>query len=188
MVLASNHDQLATVSLRPHLIWGPGDRHLLPRIVAKARRGRLFRIGRQNKLIDTIYIDDAVEAHILAAIQLSPISDIAGKAYFLSSGDPRPVWDIVNLMLKTVNLPPVNKTVPIGVAKAASKACEATWKTLGLTSEPPLTHFLIKQLTTAHWFDISAARHDIGWRPAVKVEEGMKKLAQWVRATGTFDL
>lgn len=187
MVLAANHDRLATVSLRPHLIWGPGDRHLFPRIVAKARGGRLFRIGEKNKLIDTIYIDDAVEAHILAAVQLSPLSEIAGNVYFLSAGDPRPVWEIVDKMLAAAGLPPVRKSIPVGLAAAAARACESTWRAFGVSSEPPLTRFLILQLTTAHWFDITAAKSDLGWHPRVRIETGMERLAQWVRATRPFD-
>lgn len=186
MVLAANHDRLATVSLRPHLVWGPGDRHLLPRMVAKARAGRLFRIGDDNKLIDTLYIDDAVDAHVAAAVQLSPLSEIAGNAYFLSAGDPRPVWDVVDKMLAAAGLPPVKKSVPTGLAMAAARACEASWRMLGVSSEPPLTRFLVSQLTTAHWFDIRAAQRDLGWRPRVRMEAGMDRLAHWVRATRPF--
>ena len=187
MVLAADHDRLSTVALRPHLVWGPGDRHLLPRVVARARAGRLFRIGDEDKLIDTLYVDDAVEAHILAAIQLSPLSEIAGKAYFLSSGDPRPVWEVIARMLAAAGLPPVRSRVPKALAVAAADACEAAWRLLGLQSEPPLTRFLVSQLTTAHWFDITAAKRELGWRPKVKLEDGMDRLAQWIRATRPFD-
>lgn len=187
MVLAANHDRLATVSLRPHLVWGPGDRHLLPRMVAKARAGRLYRIGEVSKPIDTLYIDDAVEAHLLAAVQLSPLSEIAGNAYFLSAGDPRPVWEIVDKMLAAAGLPPTKKSVPLGLAMSAAKACEASWRLLGVSSEPPLTRFLVSQLTTAHWFDISAAKRDLGWRPRVGLDEGMRRLAQWIRSARPFD-
>jgi nucleoside-diphosphate-sugar epimerase len=183
MTLAANHHLLATVSLRPHLVWGPGDRHLFPRVAARARAGRLFRIGEDNKRVDTIYIDDAVEAHILAAVQLSPTSEIAGNAYFLSAGDPRPLWEIVGRMLAAAGLGPVKKSVPKNVAFAAAGACETVWRALRLSSEPPLTRFLVRQLTTAHWFDIGAARRDLGWNPRVRIEEGMEKLAQWIRAT-----
>ncbi|MDE2490354.1 MAG: NAD-dependent epimerase/dehydratase family protein [Elusimicrobia bacterium] len=187
MVLAADHDKLSTVSLRPHLIWGPGDRHLLPRVVAKARAGRLYRIGESNKLVDATYVDDAVEAHLLAAVQLSPLSEISGKAYFLSGGDPRPVWEIVDRMLGAAGLPPVKKSVPESAARAAAAACEASWRLLRLDSEPPLTRFLVSQLTTAHWFDIGAAIRELGWRPRVRLEEGMERLAQWIRAARPFD-
>lgn len=182
IVLAANHDRLATVALRPHLVWGPGDRHLLPRIVGRAKAGRLFRIGEDDKLIDTVFIDDAVEAHVLAAVQLSPLSDIAGKAYFLSAGDPRPVWEIVGRLLAAAGQGPVKRSVPTSVAFAAANACEKLWRLLGRRSEPPLTRFLVSQLTTAHWFDISAARRDLGWKPRVRIEDGMDRLAHWIRA------
>lgn len=184
IVLAANHDRLATVSLRPHFIWGPGDRNLLPRVVAKHKAGRLFRIGEENKLVDAIYIDDCVEAHILAAVQLSPISEIAGKAYFLSGDDPRPFWEIVERMLGAAGLPPVKKRIPKGLAYALAGACEGVWRTFGLSSEPPLTRFLVSTFTTAHWFDVSAAKRELGWKPRVKIEDGMARVAQWIRAGG----
>jgi len=186
MVLAADHDRLSTVSLRPHFIWGPGDRNLLPRVVAKARAGRLFRIGDDNKLVDTIYVDDAVSAHILAAIQLSPLSEIAGKAYFLSGDDPRPFWEIVELMLAAAGLGPVTKRVPKAVAFGLASICEGTWSALRLTSEPPLTRFLVNTMTTSHWFDISAAKRELGWKPKVKIEEGMARVKHWIRAEQIF--
>ena len=180
MVLAANYEKLSTVSLRPHFIWGPGDRNLLPRMISRQKAGRLYRIGDDNKLVDTIYVDDAVSAHILAALQLSPSSDIAGKPYFLSGGDPRPFWQIVDLMLAAAGLGPVKKRIPKRVAYALAAVCEGTWKTLRLSSEPPLTKFLLKELTTAHWYDISAARRDLGSVPTVKIEEGLKRLQGWL--------
>lgn len=187
MVLVAAHDRLSTVSLRPHLIWGPGDRHLLPRLVAKARVGRLFRVGPDNKLVDTIYVDDAVSAHVLAAVQLSPLSEITGKAYFLSAGDPRPIWEIVDRMLAAAGLPPVKKRIPKGLAFLAADACEVAWRLLRLSSEPPLTRFLVRQLTTSHWFDITAAKCQLGWHPRVTIEEGMERTAHWIRTARPFD-
>ncbi len=184
MVLAADHDKLSTVSLRPHFIWGPGDRNLLPRVIAMQKAGRLRRIGDENKLIDTIYIDDCVDAHILAAIQLSPLSDIAGKAYFLSGGDPRPFWEIVDRMLAAAGLGPVTKRMPKRLAYALAAACEGIWTVFALTSDPPLTKFLVDTLTTSHWFDITAAKRDLGWKPKVKIEEGMERVAHWLKASG----
>lgn len=183
MALAANHDRLSTVSLRPHFIWGPGDRSILPRVIARQKAGRLFRIGHDDKLVDTIYIDDAVEAHVLAAIQLSPLSEISGKAYFLSGGDPRPIWEFMERMLAAAGLGPVKKRIPKAVALTAAALCEGAWGALRLASEPPLTKFLVHTLTTSHWFDISAARRELGWSPRVKIEDGMTRLAHWIKAT-----
>src|SRR5262249_48691176 len=112
LVLKANGPEVATVSLRPHLIWGPGDPHLLPRLLARARAGKLRQIGYQNKLVDSIYVDNAADAHLLAANRLVPSSAIAGKAYFLSQGEPVPLWDLINRMLAAGGAPPVTRRVP----------------------------------------------------------------------------
>jgi nucleoside-diphosphate-sugar epimerase len=175
-VLQANGSDLGTVALRPHLIWGPGDTNLIPRILARARAGRLRRIGRDSKRIDAIYIDNAADAHLLAADRLAPGSSIAGKAYFLSQGEPVPLWDLINRILATAGLPPVTRAIPFGVAYAAGWLLEMGYAGLRRPDEPPLTRFLVRELSTAHWFDIRAARRDLGYEPAVSLEEGLRRL------------
>ena len=63
-------DGLATVALRPHLIWGPRDNHLIPRLVARATAGKLKRVGRGNNIISMSYVENAAHAHLLAADRL----------------------------------------------------------------------------------------------------------------------
>ncbi len=174
LVLAAHSPELRTVSLRPHLVWGPGENHLVSRIVARGRAGRLRRIGGTNELIDATWVDDAAEAHWLAAQRPS------GKAYFISSGDPRPLWEVVNAILAAHGLPAVAASIPRAAALAAAWACEAAYGLLGVEKEPPLTRFLVHQLSTAHWFDISAARRDLGYRPRVTLAEGAERLKEWV--------
>ena len=111
LVLAANSPLLATVSLRPHLIWGPGDNHLVPRILAKGRTGKLRRIGNRPCMVDTVYIDNAAAAHLLAAERLGPGSRVAGKSYFISNGEPLPLWEMVNRILAAADLPPVTRTI-----------------------------------------------------------------------------
>lgn len=180
LVLAANSAELATVALRPHLIWGPGDNHLIPRIVARARAGRLRRIGRRDPLVDSVYVDNAAEAHLLAADRLAdPASPAAGRAYFISQGDPRPLWELVGGILHAAGLPPVRRRVPRAAALAAGAALEVVYRTLHLKGEPPMTRFLAHQLSTAHWFDIAAARRDLGYAPRVSIEEGLRRLERW---------
>jgi nucleoside-diphosphate-sugar epimerase len=186
LVLRANGPDLATVALRPHLIWGPGDNHLVPRIIARARAGRLRRIGRASKFIDSIYIDNAADAHLLAADRLAPGSPIAGKAYFLSQGEPVPLWGLVNRILAAAGLPPVTRSVPYGVAFAAGWVLETAYALLHLRGEPPMTRFLVRELSTAHWFDLGAARRDLGYAPSVSLDEGLRRLAKsfengWLR-------
>ena len=179
LVLAANGPSLATVALRPHLIWGPGDNHLIPRIVAKARSGRLRRIGRRATLVDSIYIDNAAEAHVLAADRLAPGAAVAGRAYFLSQGEPMPLWDLVNGILRAAGAPPVTRAVPVGVAVAAGAMLESVYLLLSLSGEPPMTRFLAHQLSTAHWFNIDAARRDLGYVPTRSMRECMEELRAW---------
>jgi len=184
-VLAANGPTFATVSLRPHLIWGPGDNHLVPRILARGRSGRLRRIGRGNKLIDSVYIDNAAEAHLLAMDRLAPGSPVAGKPYFISNGEPLPTWDLVNRILAAGGVPPVTRSVPAGVAWLAGAVCEMLYGVLWPDREPPMTRFLARELATAHWFDLSAARRDLGYEPRVSIDEGMRRLAESLTGKGT---
>ena len=176
MVLAANCPNLATVALRPHLIWGPGDPHLIPRLLERARKGKLRRIGRTAKKVDVIHVDNAAHAQILAGDRLEPGSPIAGKAYFLSQGEPVVLWDFINRILERANLPPVQKSISFSMAWTAGMLFEALYRLLRLKGEPPITRFVARQLATAHWFDISAARRDLGYAPLVSTDEGLQQL------------
>ena len=180
-VLAANGPDLATVSLRPHLIWGPGDPHLVPRILARARAGKLRKIGKRKITVDVTYVDNAAEAHVLALDRLEPGSAIAGKKYFLSNGEPVDQWDFINRILAEAHLPPVTRSVPVWMAKLAGRALERTYRLLRLAGEPSMTRFVASQMSTSHWYDISAARHDLGYEPHVSITEGLKRLGESFR-------
>ena len=176
LVRAANDAHIATVSLRPHLIWGPGDNHLLPRLLARARAGQLARIGSRPNLIDTIYVDNAADAHLLAAERLAPGSAISGKVYFISQGEPIPMWEMVNKLLDAAGAPPVSRRVPVWLALSLAAAFEGTYRLLKIDGEPRLTRFVVSEMSTAHWFDISAARRDLGYSPRVSIADGLKQL------------
>ena len=177
LVLAANGPNLATTALRPHLIWGPGDNHLVPRILDRGRRGRLRRIGNRPNLVDTLYIDNAADAHLQAADALAVGSTVAGKAYFLAQGEPKPVWEVVDRILAAGGLPPVTRVISPRVAYAAGWLLEMTYSLLRLSGEPPMTRFVARELSTAHWFDLSAARRDFRYEPRVSFADGMERLA-----------
>ena len=181
LVLAANSPELATVALRPHLIWGPGDNHLVPRIVAKGRAGRLRRIGSRPNLVDTVYVDNAARGHLQAAECLAPGSPPAGKAYFISNGQPLPLWEMVNRILAAADIPPVTRSISPGLAYAIGCICEGLWRTLRCAGEPPMTRFVAHELATAHWFDISAARRDLGYKPEISIDEGLVRLQEWLK-------
>lgn len=180
-VLAANGvGALATCSLRPHLIWGPRDRHLIPRVVQRARSGRLRRVGDGANLVDTVYVENAARAHLQAADALhSADAQPAGKAYFISQGEPVNCWDWIDQILALEGLAPVCKSISLNAAWRVGAACEVLWKVLSKRSEPPMTRFLAAQLGTSHWFDISAARRDFGYEATVSTDEGMRRLGEW---------
>jgi nucleoside-diphosphate-sugar epimerase len=177
-VLAANSAQLATVALRPQIVWGPDDPTFLPRVLAQARAGRLRFIGKTPKKLDTTYIDNAAEAHLLALDKLDVGSAVAGKAYFISQGEPVYNEDLINSWLNAGGFPPETKRLPLGVAQFLASAFESVYGLLRIAREPPLTRFTVDLLSSALWFDISAARRDLGYAPRVSFAEGMARVAQ----------
>ena len=180
-VLQSNCSELATVALRPHLIWGPGDNHLVPRIVARGREGKLRKIGRRPCLVDSVYIDNAADAHILAADKVTFGAVCAGKPYFISNDEPMPVFELINKILAAAGVPPVTRSIPVSLAVAGGWMMETVYGALSITEEPPMTRFVARQLATSHWFDISAARRDLGYAPSVTIDEGLDRLQRSFR-------
>jgi 2-alkyl-3-oxoalkanoate reductase len=181
-VLAANGDRLSTCAVRPHLIWGPRDNHLIPRLITRARSGRLRRVGGGANFVDTIYVENAAAAHLQAADALAkPDSPVAGKAYFLSQGEPVNCWEWIDEVLGLAGLPPVERAISLRAARAIGLACETVYRAMRLKGDPPMTRFLASQLGRSHWFDISAARRDFGFEPAISTGEGMRRLGTWLR-------
>lgn len=184
-VLAANEaegSRLLTCALRPHLIWGPRDQHLIPKLIARAKSGRLRRVGAGQNLVDVIYVENAAQAHLQACDALKPGSPVCGQAYFLSQGEPVNCWGWINELLALAGLPPVTRSLSLPAAWRIGAVCETAWKLLGWTSDPPMTRFLAAQLATHHYFDISKARNHFGYQPQVSLQEGMERLAaacQW---------
>jgi nucleoside-diphosphate-sugar epimerase len=228
-VLAANSPGLRTVALRPHLIWGAGDPHLVPRVIAQARASRLRIIGTGRNRVDMVHIHNAVDAHLLAERALdksqspdpksqesqpggrchliddkvdpSPIASgqgnvirynanlepsAAGRAYFITNGEPVVLWDWINDLLRALDIPPVTKRLPLGAATVIGGVCEALWGLLPLRGEPPMTRFVAKELASDHWFDISAAHRDLGYAPRVSMAEGTAELVASLRRTAAI--
>jgi nucleoside-diphosphate-sugar epimerase len=181
-VLAANGTELATVALRPHLIFGPGDPHLIPRVVAKAREGKLRRIGSRPIRVDVTVIDNAAQAHLNAIDRLQVGAACAGKPYFISNGEPVDLWAFIDGVLTEAGLPPVSRRISAWKARLAGRVLEWTYWVLRLPGEPPMTRFVAAQMSTSHWYDISAARRDLGYAPTVSVEQGLRQLGERLRA------
>ncbi len=181
-VRAANGKELASVALRPHLVWGPGDNHLVPRIVSRAKAGKLRIIGDGRAKVDSTYIDNVAEAHLAAADALTPDGPLGGNAYFVSNGEPLPVSDLLNRIVAAAGAPPVTKHVPYRMAYVVGAVSELVYRALGREDEPLMTRFLAEQLATAHWFDITPCARDFDWTPRVSIDEGMTRLGAWLAA------
>ena len=174
LMIGANGNNLRTVSLRPRLIWGPGDNHFAPHLVARAKAGNLLLVGNGKNLIDTVWVENAARAHLLALDRLQPGAKIAGKVYFITNGDPRPIEFIINMILDVYGLPPVKHHVPRWLAYAGGWFFEKTFDKLNLQVEPLVTSFMVDELTKSQWFNISAARNDLEYKPVTTIEDGAR--------------
>jgi len=159
---------LAVLVVRPHLVWGPGDTQLVGRIVTRARAGRLAVVGTGAALIDTTYVDDAVDALVAA---LDRASDLPGRVFVVSGGEPRPVVELLASICAAAGAPAPRIAVPARLARAAGAAVETLWR-----HDPPMTRFLAEQLSTAHWFDQRETRAALGWVPRIGLDDGFRRL------------
>lgn len=176
-VLAANKGNgLLTVSLRPHLIWGPRDNHLIPRLIARAKSRRLMRVGDGQNLISVSYVENVAAAHLQVADALAPKSRVAGQAYFINEPEPVNLWNWVEQLLAQAGLPSLQKSISAKTAWRLGAAMESIYGTLRISREPPMTRFLASQLSSSHYYDVSKARRDFGYIPAVTFEEAMHRL------------
>jgi nucleoside-diphosphate-sugar epimerase len=187
-VLAANSATLRTVALRPHLIWGIGDPHLVPRVLARARAGRLRIIGSGRNRVDLVHVENAVDAHLLAESALrqchvlrdtSSGGSPAGRAYFITNGEPVLLWDWINGLLTGLGEPPVTRKISLRTASTLGAVCEGAWRVLPLRGEPPMTRFIAAELAKDHWFDLTAARRDLGYAPRITMAAGTAELVAW---------
>lgn len=179
-VLAANGNVLRTCALRPHLIWGPRDNHLIPRLIERARRRRVVRVGDGTNKVDVTYIDNAATAHLQAIEALAAGTRAAGRAFFISQGAPVNCWEWINEILALAELPPVKRSISLKWAERLGATCEKTHRWLHRKGEPPMTRFLAAQLAKSHWFDISAAKRVLGYKAEVTTAKGMRRLAEWL--------
>ncbi|RXK54352.1 NAD-dependent epimerase/dehydratase family protein [Oleiharenicola lentus] len=187
LVLEANDRTLATVALRPHLVWGPGDKNVVPRILALARAGKLKIVGSGRNKVDITHITNVVDAHLLAEGALvQPDHPARGRAYFITNGEPVVLWDWINEVLRGVGIPEITRRVPLPVAYAAGGLLEAVWRLGRKPGEPPMTRFVAKEMATDHWFKIDAARRDLGYHPLVNVSQGTKELVKHYKAGNAF--
>ena len=176
LALAADSPAFAVCAVRPHIVLGPGDTQLVQRIADRARAGRLPLLDDGTALIDTTYVDNAVDA-LLAALDRCADDGVHGEAFVVTNGEPRTVAEVFARICAAAGVPAPTRRVPSAAAKVAGSVVERVWTRFGLADEPPMTRFLAEQLSTAHWFDLRRTMRDLAWRPEVGVTEGLRRLA-----------
>lgn len=180
-VLDSCDDQLRVCALRPHLIWGPGDPHLIPRLIDRGRKGSLKIVGDGRNRVDITFVDNGARAHLLAARSLHESSSISGKVYFIGQERPVYLWDWINDLYRELGISPVEKKVPKTTAYTIGWCLEMAYKMAGLKKEPAMTRFMALQLACSHYFSHERAKEDFGYEPLITVEEGKQRLVESLR-------
>ena len=182
VIQANGIDGLSTVSLRPHLIWGVGDPHLVPRILDRALKGRLVRVGDGRNRVDVIHVENAAHAHIQACDTLTPGSRVAGQCYFISDGEPVVLWEWIDKLLRALDYPVVERAISFGTARWLGLILEKVYGVLRIENEPPMTRFVAAQLATSHYFNIAKAKKDFGYAPVIDPDQGMAAMVSHLRS------
>jgi nucleoside-diphosphate-sugar epimerase len=185
VLLANGSEGLATCALRPHLIVGPGDPHLFPRLVARARAGKLAIVGDGRNEVSLTGIENAVEAHLCAADRLAPDAPHAGKAYFVAQKEPVVLWSWIGDVLERLGVPRPTRRVPLAAAYAAGAVLEAWWRMRGLETEPPMTRFLALELARSHSYDLGPAERDFGYAERTTMPEVTDRIVEATRGDST---
>ncbi|MBU0674682.1 MAG: NAD-dependent epimerase/dehydratase family protein [Proteobacteria bacterium] len=182
-ILVANSPGFLTVALRPHLVWGPGDTNLIPRLVERGRKGLLRQVGNGANRVDISYIDNVAEAHLLAADNLHSTATAAGKPYFISQGEPVNLWQWINEFLALVQVEPVVKKMGERRAWWIGATLELLYQLCQIKREPLMTRFLAEQLAHSHWFSIEAAKRDFNYSPRISIAQGMERTASWLTSS-----
>jgi nucleoside-diphosphate-sugar epimerase len=155
---------------------------LIPRIKERARLGKLKHLA-YDKLVDSVYITDAAQAHICAwqALKNHP-QTCAGKAYFISQGEPWKMGDLINGILEAIGSKPVYQEISPKIAYFVGFCLEKIYTLLNIEKEPIMTRFIAEQLSTAHWFNITAAKRDLKYQPQYSIAEALEQLSLYEKS------
>ena len=172
---------LPAVILRPGFIYGPGDRHVLPRMIARLRSGALKIIGTGQKVANNTYVGNLVDAIFLA------IDNDAAVGETFNIRDQRLVTreEFIFTVADYLQVPRPKK-LPLGLAKALVPLFEGFAKITRKREAPLLTRAVIKFMCQNLDYSIDKAKSKLGYRPKVDFQEGIRLALDW--ATGKTKL
>lgn len=166
------------VILRPRGLVGAGDPSLVPRLIDVHRRVGIPLFDGGRNLIDVTAVENAAAALRLALTA----GDARGGVYNISNGDPRPFRDLLEGLLARLGERPRFRRLPRRAAWALAAALEAVCGALPGRPEPPLTRYTLSTIAYSQTLDISRARNELGYAPAVSIDEALDRAVADLRA------
>jgi len=179
-VFAAEALGLEVIAYRPRFVTGAGDTNIFPRLIDMQRKGRLSIIGNGLNQVDFTSMQNLNDALFSGLMDTGPA---LGKVYNISNGTPVPLWDAVNYVLQQLNLPPVTRHLPYGVAYAAATLNETLCKLLPGRPEPSLFRLGVAVMAKDFSLDISRAQQHLNYAPQVSVWAALDEFCHWWKAT-----
>lgn len=186
LVLKADSDALRTCAIRPHLMWGEDDPHIIPVIIKLARPGRLCIVGSGTNIVSLTHVENAAHAHVLAANSLLGDGTCAGKAYFVNDTESVVLWQWINALVLRLGFPPLRRHISRAFMHSLAACDEAVHRCLPFLGVPRMTRFIVDQLARSHSFSHAKATRDFGYNPVTSPAEGMERLVDALQARGIF--
>lgn len=178
--LDSISDDFRGCAIRPHLIWGPEDPHLIPRLMERGKAKKLKIVGEGKNIVDVSFVDNVAHAHILAAESLCTSDNANRQAYFIGEEEPVELWSWINNLFDKLDIPTINSKISFKTAYTIGSTLEVVYKTFRINGEPSMTRFVAEQLAKSHYFSHQKAKKDFGYSPLVATDLGMERLINWI--------
>jgi len=164
---------VSTTAIRPHLIIGPRDPHLLPGLLDRAQKGRLKQIGKGENMVGVTYVENAANAHLQAARS----DNVWGKVYFINEKNPVNLWKWIRKITTELTFDfPKHYYVPYPLVYMAAWLLEKIHQPFPFLGEPLVTRFLAGELSKSHHFSIAKAEKDFDYKPLVPFKDAMEIL------------
>ena len=169
---------LPTVTLRPAAIYGPGDPERFFLIFKRVATGTFPMFGSGRTLYHPLYIDNLVDAFMLA---MEPGKG-DGQAYLIADEEYYAIEELVQRVAKALGVPVRIPHYPIWPVVAAGHICEKVCKPFRVT--PPIFPRRVDWYRQNRAFKIDKAKRDLGYRPRIGLDEGLRLTAEWYRKEG----
>ncbi len=161
-----------TIVLRPRLIWGPGDRTLLPTICRMAKAGRFVWVDGGRARTNTTHI-----ANLVHAIRLALTKGKGGRAYFIHDGEVWALKDFLSRLAATRGVTLPKRSLSSTVLRPLAAVVEPIWGVFAPDREPPISRMAVALMAADCVLRWDAARRDLGYAPPVTVRDGLAALA-----------